>query len=186
MARPCNGRGTLEKRSKTSQSTQSVLNSPNWRLTIPLRSRFAILFHARKDGAPWVRRAPMESWSSTSSTLGRRVKMKKVESSAHAARRAKSGKLMRKGNPRPLSRKLRAEARALAAMPENAIDTIEMPEIADWSNAARGALYRPVKRPLSLRLDADVVDWFQKQGSGYQTRMNLALREYVDRKRKRA
>jgi uncharacterized protein (DUF4415 family) len=71
-------------------------------------------------------------------------------------------------------------------MPESAIDTIEMPEIVDWSKAARGALYRPIKRPLSLRLDADVVDWFQKQGSGYQTRMNLALREYVDRNRKRA
>jgi uncharacterized protein (DUF4415 family) len=71
-------------------------------------------------------------------------------------------------------------------MPESAIDTTEMPEIVDWSKAARGALYRPIKRPLSLRLDADVVDWFQKQGSGYQTRMNLALREYVDRNRKRA
>jgi uncharacterized protein (DUF4415 family) len=93
---------------------------------------------------------------------------------------------MRKGNPKPLSRKLREEARALNAMPESAIDTIEMPEIADWSKAVRGAFYRPVKRPLSLRVDADVVDWFQKQGSGYQTRMNLALREYVDRKRKRA
>ncbi|HEV2135550.1 MAG TPA: BrnA antitoxin family protein [Terracidiphilus sp.] len=61
-----------------------------------------------------------------------------------------------------------------------------MPEITDWSKAVRGGLYRPVKRPLSLRLDADVVDWFQRQGEGYQTRMNAVLREYVERQRKRA
>jgi uncharacterized protein (DUF4415 family) len=50
----------------------------------------------------------------------------------------------------------------------------------------RGPFYRPIKRPLSLRVDADIVDWFQRQGQGYQTRMNLALREYVERRRKRA
>jgi len=49
-----------------------------------------------------------------------------------------------------------------------------------------GAFYRPVKRPLSLRVDADVIDWFQRQGQGYQTRMNSALREYVERHRKHA
>jgi len=92
---------------------------------------------------------------------------------------------MKKGNPRPLSPKLRVEAEALAAMPESEIDTSEMPEITDWSGTVRGGLYRPVKRPLSLRVDADVVDWFQRQGEGYQTRMNSALREYVERRLKR-
>lgn len=93
---------------------------------------------------------------------------------------------MKKGNPRPLSQKLRVEARALATIPESAIDTTEMPEITDWSGAVRGALYRPVKKPLSLRIDADVIHWFQQQGQGYQTRINAILREYVDRHRKRA
>ena len=93
---------------------------------------------------------------------------------------------MKKGNSRPLSQKLRAEARALATMPETAIDTTEMPEITDWSGAVRGAFYRPVKKPLSLRIDADVIHWFQRQGQGYQTRINAILREYVDRHRKRA
>jgi uncharacterized protein (DUF4415 family) len=93
---------------------------------------------------------------------------------------------MKKGNPKPLSRNLRAQVKALAAMPESEIDTSEMPEVADWSKAQRGEFFRPVKRPLSLRVDADVVDWFQRQGSGYQTRMNSALREYVERNRRRA
>jgi len=37
-------------------------------------------------------------------------------------------------------------------------------------------LYRPVKKPVTLRLDADVLAWFKKQGPGYQTRINRALR----------
>ena len=36
------------------------------------------------------------------------------------------------------------------------------------------------KRPVTIRLDADVVDWFQNQGKGYQTRINAVLRAYVD------
>lgn len=93
---------------------------------------------------------------------------------------------MKRGNPRPLTPKLRAELKALAAMPDNEIDTAEIPPVTNWSHAVRGPFYRPIKRPLSLRVDADVVDWFQRQGQGYQTRMNLALREYVERRRKRA
>jgi uncharacterized protein (DUF4415 family) len=93
---------------------------------------------------------------------------------------------MRKGNPEPLTPKLQAELEALAAMPESEIDTTEMPEIADWSGALRGVFYRPIKKPLSLRIDADVIDWFQRQGQGYQTRMNAVLRAYVERHRKSA
>jgi uncharacterized protein (DUF4415 family) len=37
-------------------------------------------------------------------------------------------------------------------------------------------LYRPRKQPVTLRLDADVLAWFKKQGRGYQTRINHVLR----------
>jgi uncharacterized protein (DUF4415 family) len=93
---------------------------------------------------------------------------------------------MKKGNRKALTPKLRAELKVLAAMPEREIDTSDMPPVTDWSHAVRGPFYRPIKRPLSLRVDADVIDWFQRQGHGYQTRMNLALREYVERRRKGA
>jgi uncharacterized protein (DUF4415 family) len=93
---------------------------------------------------------------------------------------------MKRGNPEPLTPELQAELDALGAMPESEIDTTEMPAVNDWSNSVRGAFYRPIKRPLSLRLDADIIDWFQRQGQGYQTRMNSALREYVERHRERA
>lgn len=93
---------------------------------------------------------------------------------------------MKQSNHKPLTKTLQAELDALAAMPESEIDTSEMPEIANWSEGVRGALFRPIKKPLSLRLDADVIDWFQRQGHGYQTRMNAALREYMERHRKHA
>jgi len=96
------------------------------------------------------------------------------------------GKSMKRGNPEPLPPALQAELDTLAVMPESEIDTTEMPPITDWSHAVRGPFYRPIKRPLSLRVDADIIDWFQQQGQGYQTRMNLALREYVERYRKHA
>jgi len=41
---------------------------------------------------------------------------------------------------------------------------------------------RPIKQQLTLRLDADVIDWFKTHatsGEGYQTHINRALREYV-------
>ena len=42
-----------------------------------------------------------------------------------------------------------------------------------------GVLYRPIKKPVTLRLDADVIAWFKKSGRGYQTRINRALRKMM-------
>lgn len=96
------------------------------------------------------------------------------------------GNFMKKGNPKPLSPELQAELEAVSRIADEEIDTSEMPASGDWSGAVRGGFYRPIKKPLSLRLDADIVDWFQRQGSGYQTRMNAVLREYVEKHRGRA
>jgi uncharacterized protein (DUF4415 family) len=45
-------------------------------------------------------------------------------------------------------------------------------------------LYRPIKKPVTLRLDADVIAWFKAQGRGYQTRINRALRGVMAEERK--
>ncbi len=42
-----------------------------------------------------------------------------------------------------------------------------------------GSLYRPIKKPVTLRLDADVLVWFKGPGRGYQTRINRALRKVM-------
>ena len=76
------------------------------------------------------------------------------------------------------------EIRALDTLPEDQIDTTDAPEILDWSDARRGVFYRPVKQQITLRLDADVVAWFRaraRDGRGYQTDINTALREHVRR-----
>lgn len=46
-------------------------------------------------------------------------------------------------------------------------------------------LYRPLKKPITVRIDADVLAWFKKDGRRYQTRINSALREFMDRETKR-
>jgi uncharacterized protein (DUF4415 family) len=45
-------------------------------------------------------------------------------------------------------------------------------------------LYKPVKKPVTLRLDADILSWFQRDGRGYQTRINSALRKVMTEERK--
>ncbi len=68
-------------------------------------------------------------------------------------------------------------------MPDDAIDTSDMPEVTDWTGAVRGRYARP-KASITIRLDADLVEWFKsragKGGRGYQTRINDALRRYVE------
>lgn len=89
---------------------------------------------------------------------------------------------MKKGHSNPVPPEIHAEIDALAALPEDQIKTDDMPEVRDWSGAKRGVFYRPIKQQITLRLDADLVDWFKNhhpQGEGYQTSINRALREYV-------
>jgi len=88
-------------------------------------------------------------------------------------------------NTRKLTTEERAALDAVAALRDSEIDTSDMPEVTDWSGALRGGLYRPVKRLTSLRLDADLLEWFKRDGEGYQTRINAALREYVEHHRHR-
>ena len=46
--------------------------------------------------------------------------------------------------------------------------------------ARKGLKPAPKKALLSLRIDADVIDWFRGQGAGYQSRMNALLRAYME------
>ena len=71
----------------------------------------------------------------------------------------------------------------LAAMSDDEIDTSDIPELPaeNWAFAKRPGLYRPVKKPVTLRLDMDVVEWFKNHApeGGYQTEINRVLRRYV-------
>jgi len=53
----------------------------------------------------------------------------------------------------------------------------------DWSKAE---LVIPAqKKAISIRIDEDVLDFFKKQGPGYQRRINAVLRSYMREKRKK-
>lgn len=83
--------------------------------------------------------------------------------------------------PPPLTPAQKARLEALAAMSDEDIDYSDdppMPEDAVWMRAA-SRLPRP-KQQITLRLDADILDFFRETGSRYQTRINSVLRAYVD------
>jgi uncharacterized protein (DUF4415 family) len=87
-----------------------------------------------------------------------------------------------------LTRNQAKEIHALKRMKDDEIDFTDIPLTRDWSNATIGKFYRPIKKSLTIRLDADVLAWLKGQGKGYQTRINGLLREAMQgvRSRKRA
>jgi uncharacterized protein (DUF4415 family) len=78
-----------------------------------------------------------------------------------------------------LAARQEAELKDLQAMPDSDIDYSDVPPAKpeEWRDAVVGKFYRPIKQQLTLRIDADVVDWFKQQGKGYQTRINGLLRD---------
>jgi uncharacterized protein (DUF4415 family) len=68
------------------------------------------------------------------------------------------------------------EIKDLVDLTESRIDTSDIPEVSDWSEAVVGKFYRPIKEPVTIRLDADILAWLKAQGPGYQTRINSLLR----------
>ena len=68
-------------------------------------------------------------------------------------------------------------------MKDREIDTTDIPSVLDWSKAVVGKFYRPIKKPLTIRLDADVLAWLKGQGRGYQTRINALLRSSMEEAR---
>ncbi len=83
-----------------------------------------------------------------------------------------------------LTDKQRSELHRLAKRPDAEIDLSDIPEIRQLpSDAVIGKFYRPRKQSVTLRLDADVLAWLKASGDGYQTRVNLYLRELMSKRR---
>jgi uncharacterized protein (DUF4415 family) len=103
-------------------------------------------------------------------------------------RKATSNEKVKRISRRVLTPRQKKELAALAALPDDRIDTSDIPELPPgaWRDAVRGRFYRPVKQAVSMRLDADVVAWLKKRGKGYQTRANSILRQSMLADSKRA
>lgn len=92
---------------------------------------------------------------------------------------------------KPLTQEQVRRLKAVANVPDKKIDFSDIPDSlsGDLDAAVRGMFYRPVKRQTTLRIDADVLDWFKRNapaGKGYQTDMNRVLRDYVSQQIKKA
>ena len=72
----------------------------------------------------------------------------------------------------------RKELEALARKPDSEIDYSDIPPLTDdfFAKARTGIFYKPVKKSVTMRLDADVLEWLRSAGAGYQTRANKILR----------
>jgi uncharacterized protein (DUF4415 family) len=85
----------------------------------------------------------------------------------------------------PLSAKSKRQLAAIAAMPDELIDYSDIPPLDEsfWKNAIRNPYYKPVKKQVTVRLDADLIAWLRNGGKGYQTRLNDILRQEMLRER---
>jgi len=77
-----------------------------------------------------------------------------------------------------MSKASKTDWERLAKQNDQDIDTSDIPELGE-DFFRRAELRVPVKRAVTIRLDADVLEWFKGQGTGYQTRINQLLRQYM-------
>jgi len=82
-------------------------------------------------------------------------------------------------NPPPLTGEQKARLAALAALSDDQIDTSDAPFRPDavWAKAVD---FPHGKKPVSLRIDEDILDFFRDTGKRYQTRINAVLRSYME------
>ncbi len=83
-----------------------------------------------------------------------------------------------------ISSKSHTDLRRLAKMKDEDIDLSDIPEIPPEKFAKaivrKGLKPLPKKSQVTLRIDADVLQWFKETGKGYQTRINSLLRTYME------
>ena len=77
---------------------------------------------------------------------------------------------------RPLPAHLQAELDTLDATP----DTVNVPEAQAQNWAAARRFYKVRKEPISIRIDADVLDWLRTRHERYQVEINRILRERME------
>ena len=79
-----------------------------------------------------------------------------------------------------------AELQTLADLPDELIDTSDMPEIPPAAKGEVGKFYRPVMVDVTLRLDNYIIKWFKENtenGADCDAAINHALLGHIMRKR---
>lgn len=80
-------------------------------------------------------------------------------------------------------RKSKTDWKRLDAMTDEKIDISDIPEAGDdFFKKAVLVMPRP-KSVVTLRVDAEVLEWFRAKGKGYQTLMNAVLKGWIEQHR---
>jgi uncharacterized protein (DUF4415 family) len=87
-------------------------------------------------------------------------------------------------NPPFLSVKQKARLDAVALIPDEQIDYSDAPNLPDAVWMKTTAELPCSKQQITLRLDADVLNFFKHTGKRYQSRINAVLRSYVEAQHK--
>jgi len=82
--------------------------------------------------------------------------------------------------PLRLSAEQKARLDAVASMPDEQINYSDAPSLSDavWMKTA--AALPHTKQQITLRIDAEVLEFFKHTGKRYQSRINAVLRAYVE------
>jgi uncharacterized protein (DUF4415 family) len=92
-----------------------------------------------------------------------------------------------------ISNKLSSEQLArlerLASLPDEAIDTSDIPEVRDWTGAKRGLFYTGPGDNVAIGVDSEVVEWFRSHspaGDAYENGINRVLLEHITEANRKA
>ena len=78
-----------------------------------------------------------------------------------------------------MKKKSETKRKKLSVMTDKDIDFSDISEL-DESFFREARWQPPVKKPVTIRIDEDVLAWFRGQGPGYQPRINMLLRRYME------
>lgn len=75
---------------------------------------------------------------------------------------------------------IKSDLKRIDALGDHDIDYSDSPAMDDDFFARAEVVFPTGKKPITIRLDSDVLEWMQSQGKGYQSRINAILRAYYE------
>lgn len=98
---------------------------------------------------------------------------------------------MKKDNSSTLTKEQRVRLERLSALPDEAIDTSDIPEVRDWTGAQRGKFHTGAKNQdrIAIGVRSELVEWFEgnaEAGEDAESRINRVLSDHVSRQARKA
>ncbi|MGD0730305.1 MAG: hypothetical protein ABR956_03510 [Terracidiphilus sp.] len=96
---------------------------------------------------------------------------------------------MKTENSSKLSAERYARLERLAALPDEAIDTSDIPEVRDWTGAKHGLFYTGPGDKVDVGVNAEVVAWFRSRspaGEELEKGINRVLSEHISEETRKA